>query len=211
MGTNFIRYDPKQPYLLPPNPSDWLPSGHLAYFIRDTFEVINLNKFYEKYEGDGRRNQPYHPRMLIQVLVYGYCTGVFSSRKIAKKIEEDVAFRVLAGDNRPHHTTLCKFREAHLEDFKEVFKQVLQIAKEAKLYKLGVVAIDGSKLKASASRHKAMSYERMKSSEDKLQKEITEITRRARGDDRSLFLDSKSSMKRQNLMLQNPPDYDNRA
>lgn len=183
MGTSFIDYSPNQINLLPQDPSEWLPEEHLAYFIRDTIGEIDLGKLYAKYQGDGRRNQPYHPRMLIQVLLYGYCTGVFSSRKIAKKIEEDIAFRVLAGNNRPHHTTLCKFREAHLADFEDIFRQVLQIAREAKLCSLGVVAIDGSKIKANASRHKAMSYDRMKSSEEKLRKEIGEITRRARGED----------------------------
>lgn len=163
MGTSFIPYNPDQLYLLPPNPGDWLAEDHLAYFIRDTVEVIDLGKLYAKYAGDGRRNQPYHPRMLMQVLLYGYCSGVFSSRKIARKIEEDIAFRVLAGDNRPHHSTLCKFREAHLSDFEDIFRQVLEIAREARLCKLGVVAIDGSKINANASRHKAMSYDRMKS------------------------------------------------
>ena len=83
MGTSFIEYNPNQSYLLPPSPSDWLPEDHLAYFIRDTIEELNLSKFYAQYQGDGRRNQPYNPRMLLQVLLYGYCTGVFSSRKIA--------------------------------------------------------------------------------------------------------------------------------
>lgn len=183
MGTSFIKYSPNQLYLLPLNPGEWLPEDHLAYFIRDTVEEIDLSRLYRKYQGDGRRNQPYHPKMLIQVLLYGYCTGVFSSRKIAKKIEEDIAFRVLASENKPHHTTLCKFREAHLADFEDIFRQVLQIAREAKLCRLGVVAIDGSKIKANASRHKAMSYDRMKSSERKLEAEIAEITRRARGED----------------------------
>jgi len=149
MGTSFRAYNPNPLYLLPLSPGDWLAEDHLAYFIRDTVEQIDLGRLYKKYEGDGRRNQPYHPKMLIQVLLYGYCTGVFSSRKIAKKIEEDIAFRVLASDNKPHHTTLCKFREAHLADFEDIFRQVLQITREAKLCRLGVVAIDGSKIKAN--------------------------------------------------------------
>jgi len=183
MGTKFIDYQPNQLYLLPQNPEEWLPEEHLVYFIRDTVTELDLSRFYQKYQGDGRRNQPYHPSMLIQILLYGYCTGVFSSRKLAKKIEEDIAFRVLAADNRPHHTTLCRFRDAHLSDFEDIFRQVLSIAREAKLCRLGVVAIDGSKLKANASRHKAMSYERMNSAEKELKKQISEITRRARGED----------------------------
>ena len=122
-------------------------------------EDLHLVEFYAPYEGDGRRKSPYEPRMMLKILLYAYTTGVFSSRKIAKKLEEDVAMRVLAANNFPQHRTICDFRNRHLEDFKSIFIQVVQIAHEARLVRLGTVAIDGTKVKAS--KHKAMSYGRM--------------------------------------------------
>jgi transposase len=172
MPTSFRPYQPDQSFLLPPSPRDWLPEGHLAYFISDTIEALDLSGFFERYEGDGRRNQPYHPEMMVKVLVYAYATGVFSSRKIAKKIQEDVAFRVLAGGNFPSHRTICDFRHDHLEEFSKLFVQVVQIARESGMAKLGTVAVDGSKVKANASRHKAMSYARMCQEEKRLRREI---------------------------------------
>lgn len=179
MPTSFRRYDPDQSYLLPPSPRDWLPEGHLAYFVSDTIEALDLGEFFERYEGDGRRNQPYHPEMMVKVLVYAYATGVFSSRKIAKKLEEDVAFRVLGGGSFPAHRTICDFRHDHLEAFGRLFVQVVQLAREAGLVKLGTLGVDGSKVKANASKHKAMSYGRMLREEARLQREIAELLGRA--------------------------------
>lgn len=179
MGTSFRRYDPDQSYLLPPSPRDWLPAGHLAYFVSDTIGALDLHEFFERYEGDGRRNQPHHPEMMVKVLVYAYATGVFSSRKIAKKIEEDVAFRVLAGGSFPKHRTICDFRHDHLEPLGRLFVQVVRLAREMGLVKLGTVAVDGSKLKANASKHKAMSYGRMLREEARLESEIAALLGRA--------------------------------
>ena len=131
MPTRFRRYTPDQDLLLQPSLRDWLPEGHLAYFIDDVVEELDLSAFYAPYEGDGRRKSPYEPRMMLKVLIYGYATGVFSSRKIAKKLEEDVAFRVLGADNFPQHRTICDFRKRHLADFKAVFVQVIRIAQQA--------------------------------------------------------------------------------
>ena len=116
---------------------------------------------YERYEGDGRRNRPYHPAMLLKVLVYCYATGVFSSRRIAAKLVEDVALRVLAAGNRPDFRTINRFRQQHLETFGELFVEVVRLARRMGLVKLGTVVLDGTKVRANASKHKAMSYERM--------------------------------------------------
>jgi transposase/IS5 family transposase len=183
MPTTFRPYTPEQSLLLPPSPRDWLPEGHLAYFLSDTVDALDLKAFYEPYEGDGRRNSPYDPRMMVKLLLFGYATGTFSSRKIAKKLHEDVAFRVLSGESFPAHRTIAEFRQRHLAAFQDLFVQVLQVAREAGLLQLGTVAIDGTKVKASASKHKAMSYGRMKQEQERLKAEIEELTSRAASTD----------------------------
>jgi len=183
MSTRFRPYHPEQSYLLPPSPSDWLAEGHLAYFIGEIVDTLEVDSFYERYEGDGRRNSPYDPRMLLKVLVYAYASGVFSSRKITKKLEEDVAFRVLGAGNFPDHRTVNRFRQEHLEEFAEIFRQVVRLAREMKLIRMGTLAIDGTKVRANASKHKAMSYGRMKEQEEKLKAEIAELLRRAQAVD----------------------------
>jgi transposase len=180
MPTCFLPYEPNQDFLLPPSPSEWLPENHLVYFVSDIINRLDLQKFYARYEGDGRRNQPYDPAMLVKVLVYGYATGVFSSRKQAKKLYEDVAFRLLGASNFPSHRTICDFRMRHLPELKELFVAVARLAKELGLVKLGTVALDGTKVKAHASKHKAMSYGRMKEQEQKLTQEIEALLERAR-------------------------------
>jgi transposase len=186
MATSYRPYAPDQILLLPPSMRDWLPEGHLAYFISDSVDQLNLSAFYAPYETeDGRRNQPFDPRMMVKVLLYGYSTGTFSSRKIARKLEEDVAYRVLAAENRPSHRTLCDFRQRHLESFRSLFVQVVKIAREAGVIKLGTLAIDGTKVKANASKRKAMSYGRMLEAEQRLEREIEELTARAAAVDAS--------------------------
>jgi transposase len=180
MPTSFLPYEPHQTFLLPPSPSEWLPENHLVYFISDIIDRLDLQKFYARYEGDGRRNQPYDPALLAKVLVYGYATGVFSSRKQAKKLYEDVAFRLLGAGNFPSHRTICDFRLQHLAELKELFVQVARLAKELGLVKLGTIALDGTKVKAHASKHKAMSYGRMKEQEQKLKEEIEALLERGR-------------------------------
>jgi len=179
MPTRFRPYAPEQDLLLPPSLKEWLPQGHLAHFISDVIDILDLSAFYAPYEGDGRRNAPYEPRMMLKVLIYAYASGVFSSRKIARKLEEDVAFRVLGAGNFPRHRTLCDFRKHHLEDFKSVFKEVVQIAREAELIQLGTLAIDGTKVRANASKHKAMSYDRLQQEEQRLAQEIAELCAQA--------------------------------
>lgn len=183
MPTSFRPYTPDQELLLQPSLREWLPEGHLAYFINDVVEELDLSAFYAPYEGDGRRKAPFEPRMMLKVLIYGYCTGVFSSRKLAKKLEEDVAFRVLAADNFPQHRTICDFRKRHLSDFKAVFVQVIRIAQQADLVSLGTVAIDGTKVRANASKHKAMSYKRLQAEERRLAQEVAEMCAQAHSTD----------------------------
>lgn len=179
MSASYIPYQPEQQQLLPSALQDWLPEGHLAYFISDTVDSLNLSAFHARYAAGGPRNQPFHPAMMVKVLIYGYATGVFSSRKIAKKLYEDVAFRVLAAENFPAHRTIRDFRALHLAEFTELFVQVVRLAREMGLVKLGTIAVDGTKVKANASRHKAMSYGRMQSTEIELKAQIAALLQKA--------------------------------
>ena len=156
-----------------------MPEDHFAYFISETVDRLDVSVFYRCYEGDGRRNCPFDPRMMVKVLLYGYATGVRSSRKIAKKLHEDVAFRVLAAGNFPAHRTIAEFRQRHLKEFEELFVQVVQLAQEIGLLKLGTLALDGSKVKANASKRKAMSYGRMKKEERRVREEIGKLLEQA--------------------------------
>ena len=185
MSTSYIPYVPEQQRLLPCALQEWLPAGHLAYFISDTVDSLDLKAFHARYAGGGSRNQPFHPAMMVKVLVYAYATGVFSSRKIAKKLHEDIAFRVLAADNFPAHRTIRDFRALHLAEFTELFTQVVRLAREMGLVKLGTVAIDGTKIKANASRHKAMSYGRMQIAEVELKAQIADLMKRATAADQA--------------------------
>lgn len=177
---SYLPYEPQQQALLPQALQDWLPEGHLAYFISDTVDSLDLQAFYARYEGGGSRNQPFHPAMMVKVLVYAYATGVFSSRKIARKLHEDVAFRVLAADNFPAHRTISDFRAFHLKELSELFVQVVRLAREMGLVKLGTIAVDGTKVKANASRHKAMSYGHMLKAEAELKAQISALLQRAK-------------------------------
>ena len=183
MSTSYIPYLPEQQYLMPCALQEWLPEGHLAYFVSDTVDSLNLSAFHARYAGGGSRNQPFHPSMMVKVLVYAYATGVFSSRKIAKKLHEDVAFRVLAAENFPAHRTIRDFRALHLAEFTELFTQVVRLAREMGLVKLGTIAVDGTKIKANASRHKAMSYGRMQTTEVELKAQIAALLKKAASTD----------------------------
>ena len=185
MAANYLPYDPQQMMLLPEAMQDWLPEGHLAYFINDAVDGLDLSAFHARYEKDGPRNQPFHPGMMVKVLVYGYATGVFSSRKIARKLHEDVAFRVLGARNFPAHRTIREFRALHLKELGELFVQVVHLAREMGLVKLGTIAVDGTKVKANASRHKAMSYSHMLKAEAELKAQIAALLDKARTADES--------------------------
>ena len=183
MPTTFRPYHPEQDVLLPSNVRDWLPEGHLAHHVSDLVDGLDLEAFYAPYEGDGRRKSPYDPRMLLKVLIYGYATGVFSSRGLARKLEEDVAFRVLGAGNFPSHRTICEFRRRHLGDFKRLFVEVARIAGEMGLARFGKLSVDGTKVRANASKRKAMSYGRMVEEERRLAGEIDALAERARETD----------------------------
>jgi transposase len=168
----YRRYEPKQAFLLPPSPSEWLPEDHLAYFLLDVIDQLDLSAITAHYERELRGFPPHHPRMMVALLLYAYCVGIPSSRQIEKKTHEDVAFRVLAADNHPDHKCISEFRRIHLERIAALFVQVLGICRKAGLVKLGHVALDGTKIKANASKHKAMSHARMREEERRLKVQV---------------------------------------
>ena len=165
--------------LLPPSLRDWLPENHLVYFVSDVVDQLDITEIESVYEKDDRGQPPYHPRMMTKILVYGYCIGVFSSRKIQNRLIEDVAFRVLAAGNQPDFRTISDFRKIHLDAIQSLFEQVLKLALTAGAIKLGRVALDGSKIKANASKHKAMSYKRMKEDQRNLRAEVRKLLEQA--------------------------------
>ena len=179
MSTTFRPYQPDQLLLLSPDLQEWLPAGHLAHHVSDLVDSLELDAFYAPYEGDGRRNSPYEPSMMVKVLIYAYATGVFSSRAIARKLEEDVAFRVLGAGNFPQHRTVCEFRRRHLEDFERLFVEVVRVAREMGVVRFGTLSVDGTKVRANASKRKAMSYGRMLHEEARLKEEIQGLLDRA--------------------------------
>jgi len=175
MSKTYRPYNPDQQFLMPPSMRAWLPEGHLSYFVSDTIDEMDLWDIEREYEKSLAGYPPYHPRMMTKILFYAYCTGVYSSRKIAKKLEEDVAFRVLAADNHPDFRTISDFRKQHLAALAAMFKQVLTLCRKAGMVRLGHVALDGTKEKANASKHKAMSYGRMKEESARLESEIAQL------------------------------------
>jgi transposase len=180
MSRIYLSYDPEQKLLLPPDLREWLPEGHLALFISDVVDELDLSGIVRHYEkGDGRGRPPYHPLMMVKLLVYGYCIGKVSSRKLEQATYEDVAFRVLACNQHPDHDSIANFRQLHLGELAGLFVQVLKMCERAGLVKLGHVAIDGSKLRANASKHKAMSYDRMCEKEEQLRAEVERLLKEA--------------------------------
>jgi transposase len=180
VSKRFRTCDLEQVFLLPPSLQDWLPEDHLARFIADVTDQLDLSEIVAVYaRKDGRGMAAYHPAMMVRMLLYGYCRGVVSSRKIERATHEDVAFRYLAADQHPDHDTIADFRQTHLENLAGLFTQALQLCDKAGLIKLGHVAIDGSKLKANASKHKAMSYDRMAAKEKQLQEEVDKLLAQA--------------------------------
>jgi transposase len=175
VGKTYRPYDPNSDLLLPPSLREWLPQDHLAYFVGDVIDNLNLSAMDAVYGSEKRGQPPYDPRMMTKVLVYAYCVGVFSSRRIARRLEEDIAFRVLAAGNQPDFRTISDFRKIHLATLEGLFEQVLQIALEAGAMKLGRVALDGTKVKANASKHKAMSYDRMVEKQKTLKAEVKQL------------------------------------
>src|ERR671918_1404436 len=172
MAKTYRPYVPEQDLLLPPSLREWLPEHHLAYFVSDLIDQLDLSAITAWYEDEERGYPPYHPVMLTKVLVYAYCVGVFSSRKIQRRLIEDVPFRVLAAGNEPDFRTIADFRKRHLAALRGFFEQVLQLARELGAPRVGRVALDSTKIKANASKHKAMSYDRMRDKQHQLREEV---------------------------------------
>jgi transposase len=183
VSKSYRPYEPRQSFLLPPSPLEWLPKKHLALFILDVVRELPLTKITHYYEREGRGFPPHHPQMMVTLLLYAYCIGVPSSRKIERRTHEDVAFRVVAGNTHPDHTCISEFRRIHLQALSELFVKVLHICQRMGLVKLGHVALDGTKVKANASKHKAMSYERMKEEENRLAQKVAVLMKAAEDTD----------------------------
>jgi transposase len=179
MGKSYRPYYPDEELLLPPSLRDWLPENHLAYFVGDVVDNLDLRAMDAVYGTEKRGQPPYDPQMMTKILVYGYCVGVFSSRRIERHLLEDIAFRVLAAGNQPNFRTIADFRRIHLKTLEGLFEQILKIALEAGAVKVGRVAVDGTKVKANASKHKAMSYDRMKEKEAQLKAEVKDLLAQA--------------------------------
>ena len=183
MAKIYRPYVPEQDLLLPPSLREWLPEDHLAFFVSDLIDQLDLSAITSVYEDEDRGYPPYHPVMLTKVLVYAYCVGVFSSRKIRRRLVEDVAFRVLAAGNEPDFRTIADFRKTHLTALRGFFEQVLHLAREMGAPRVGRVALDGSKIKANASKHKAMSYGRMREKQQQLREEVKDLLAQAEAAD----------------------------
>jgi transposase len=183
MAKTYRPYLPNQDFLLPPSLRDWLPEDHLVYFVSDLIDELDLSAILRVYEDEDRGFPSYHPVMLTKVLVYAYCVGIFSSRRIQRGLAEDVGFRVLAAGNQPDFRTIADFRKTHLTALSGFFEQVLRLARETGALRLGRVALDGSKVKANASKHKAMSYQRMGEKQQQLRAEVAQLLAQAEAAD----------------------------
>jgi transposase len=175
MSKTYRDWSADQAYLFPPSPHDWLPEDDLVYFLLDTVATIDLTPIFAHYERELRGQPPFHPRMMVALLLYGYATGTRSSRRIMRRCHVDVACRVIVGDDIPDFRTISDFRKIHLARLETLFVEVLKLCALAGLAKVGTIALDGTKVKANASRHKAMSYDRMKSEETRLKAEIAKL------------------------------------
>ncbi len=183
MKVTFVDVDRDTLYLLPPSIQEWLPENHLARFVVEIVEQINLQPLKASYRGSG--SQPYNPEMLVALLFYGYATGVFSSRKLERSTYDSVAFRHIAADSHPDHDTIATFRRRFLPELTKIFAEILSIAHEMKVLKLGKVSIDGTKVKANASKHRALSYGHACKLEKQLEAEVAELLQRAESVDKA--------------------------
>jgi transposase len=183
MKSKFVEVDRETPYLLPPSLQDWLPEKHLARFVVEIVEQLDLRSLKVTYAGRG--SQPYNPEMLVALLFYGYATGVFSSRKLERSTYDSVAFRFIAANSHPDHDTIATFRRRFLPQLNKLFAQILLIAHQIEVLKQGNVSLDGSKIKANASKHKALSYEHACKLEEQIKAEVSELLKKAEAADRS--------------------------
>ncbi len=190
MSSKFIQCDRKTPFLLPPSIEEWLPDGHLARFVVEIVGQLNLRSLKDSYAGRG--SQAHSPVMLTALLFYGYATGIFSSRKLERSTYDSVAFRYIAANTHPDHDTIAGFRRRFLKELSALFVQILMIAGRMGVLKLGKVSLDGSKIKANASRHKALSYGHACKQEAQLKIEVEELLKKAEAADRSDLPDGLS-------------------
>jgi len=185
MNKTYRDWSNDQSYLFPPSPNDWLPEGDLVYFLLDTVATLDLSLIFAHYERELRGQPPFHPRMMVALLLYCYATGTRSSRKIMRRCQIDVACRVIVGDDAPDFRTISDFRKIHLTRLEALFVEVLKLCALAGLARVGTIALDGTKVKANASRHKAMSYDRMKTEEVRLKEEIAKLLADAEATDKA--------------------------
>jgi transposase len=183
MAKGYRSYLPDQDLLLPPSLREWLAEDHLVYFVSEVVDQLDLSAIHAVYGEEKRGQPPYDPRLMTKLLVYGYCTGVFSSRRMQKRLQEDIPFKVLAAGNEPDFRTISDFRKIHIGTLQNLFEQVLEIALESGTVKLGRVSLDGTKVKANASKHKAMSYGRMKEKQQQLKEEVKQLLAQAEAAD----------------------------
>src|SRR6266436_5360944 len=183
MTKTYRDWSADQAYLFPPSPHDWLPEDDLVYFILDTVATLDLTPIFAHYERELRGQPPFHPRMMVALLLYCYATGTRSSRKIMRRCHVDVACRVIVGEDIPDFRTISDFRKTHLARLETLFVEVLKLCALAGLARVGTIALDGTKVKANASRHKAMSYERMPQEEARLKEEIAKLLAEAESAD----------------------------
>jgi len=183
MSKSYREWCPDRIFLFPPSPQDWLPEDDLFYFLLDTVAALDLSAFFAHDERETRGQPPFHPRMMITLLLYSYATGTRSSRKIMRRCQADVACRIIVGDDIPGFRSISDFRKTHLPRLETLFVHVPKLCSLAGLTKVGTIALDGTKVKANASRHKAMSYERMDTEEKRLTEEVTKLSAEAESAD----------------------------
>ena len=188
--SNFRTIDRQTSYLLPPSVDEWLPEKHLARFVVEVIDGLDLGRMSGAYRGSGSAS--YHPRMLLGLLVYGYATGVFSSRKLERASYNSVAFRFIAANDHPDHDTIATFRRRFLKDIEKLFVEVLQLAREVGVLKMGTIGLDGTKIHANASRHSALSYEHAGKLEEQLKAEVADLLAKAEAADKSDVPDGMS-------------------
>jgi len=181
--TRFRPYEPNQLLLLPPDIRDWLPQDHLAYFVMDVIGQLDLSVIYARYDGSKGGQPPFDPAMMTGLLLYAYAVGIASSRKSEAATYDQIPFRVLTADQHPDHDTIAGFRKRHLDALAGLFVQILQLCRQTGLVKLGHISLDGTKVKANASKHKAMSYERMQKKAEELQAEVKRLLEQAQATD----------------------------
>jgi len=200
MAYNFLPCDRNQTYLLPPSLADWLPEDHLAWFVLDAIEQIDLKQFYKKYRTDGVGNSAFNPSMMVALLIYSYCTGERSSRRIEKHCQTDVAYKIIAANQSPDHTTISRFRKDNQSHLKTLFLEILRLCGEAGLVKLGKVSLDGTKIKANAS---LAANRTLKHLEQEIDKMLSEATAKDAEEDKAFGPDKRGDEMPEDLRDRN--------